>query len=125
MEIAIVGLGKMGLGIYNRLTNKGIKSYGFDSGWNEEAYKKNDNIQPRYGFYTAECLDSLEKKIGTKQQNGIKLQQTKKDNGLKKDTGVVINQVIYIKNQEKRKKLGTGIIGLINMIQVDGNVFLN
>ena len=41
MEIAIVGLGKMGLGIYNRLTNKGIKSYGFDSGWNEEAYKKN------------------------------------------------------------------------------------
>ena len=41
MEIAIVGLGKMGLGIYNRLTNKGIKSYGFDSGWNEEDYKKN------------------------------------------------------------------------------------
>ena len=41
MEIAIVGLGKMGLGIYNRLTIKGIKSYGFDSGWNEEDYKKN------------------------------------------------------------------------------------
>ena len=41
MEIAIVGLGKMGLGIYNRLSNKGIKSYGFDSGWEEEDYKKN------------------------------------------------------------------------------------
>ena len=42
MEIAIVGLGKMGLGIYNRLTNKGIKVYGFDSGWNTDSYKKNN-----------------------------------------------------------------------------------
>ena len=42
MEIAIVGLGKMGLGIYNRLTNKGIRAYGFDSGWNAETYKENN-----------------------------------------------------------------------------------
>ena len=41
MEIAIVGLGKMGLGIYKRLTNKGFTSYGFDSGWDEDVYKKN------------------------------------------------------------------------------------
>tara|TARA_E500000331_G_scaffold250065_1_gene240520 strand:+ start:3301 stop:4209 length:909 start_codon:yes stop_codon:yes gene_type:complete len=44
MEIAIVGLGKMGLGIHNRLTNKGIKTFGYDSGWDTEAYKKNNVI---------------------------------------------------------------------------------
>ena len=42
IEIAIVGLGKMGLGINNRLSKKGIKVYGYDSGWNENLYKKNN-----------------------------------------------------------------------------------
>ena len=42
IEIAIVGLGKMGLGINNRLSKKGIKVYGYDSGWNEDLYKKNN-----------------------------------------------------------------------------------
>ena len=41
MEIAIVGLGKMGLGIYNRLKIKGVSAFGFDSGWNSDTYKKN------------------------------------------------------------------------------------
>ena len=41
IEIAIVGLGKMGLGINNRLSKKGIKVYGYDSGWNKDLYKKN------------------------------------------------------------------------------------
>ena len=40
IEIAIIGLGKMGLGINNRLSKKGIKVYGYDSGWNENLYKK-------------------------------------------------------------------------------------
>ena len=44
IEIAIVGLGKMGLGINNRLSKKGIKVYGYDSGWNEDLYKKNNII---------------------------------------------------------------------------------
>ena len=42
IELAIVGLGKMGLGINNRLSKKGIKVYGYDSGWNEDLYKKNN-----------------------------------------------------------------------------------
>lgn len=42
IEIAIIGLGKMGLGISNRLSKKGIKVYGYDSGWNEELYKENN-----------------------------------------------------------------------------------
>ena len=42
IEIAIVGLGKMGLGINNRLSKKGIKVYGYDSGWNENLYKENN-----------------------------------------------------------------------------------
>tara|TARA_B100000700_G_scaffold241493_2_gene268735 strand:- start:634 stop:1545 length:912 start_codon:yes stop_codon:yes gene_type:complete len=41
IEVAIVGLGKMGLGINNRLSKKGIKVYGYDSGWNKDLYKKN------------------------------------------------------------------------------------
>ena len=42
IELAIVGLGKMGLGINNRLSKKGIKVYGYDSSWNEDLYKKNN-----------------------------------------------------------------------------------
>ncbi|MEC7156528.1 MAG: decarboxylating 6-phosphogluconate dehydrogenase [Chloroflexota bacterium] len=42
MEIAVIGLGKMGLGISNRLSKKGIKVYGYDSGWNENLYKENN-----------------------------------------------------------------------------------
>ena len=42
IELAIVGLGKMGLGINNRLSKKGIKVYGYDSSWNENLYKKNN-----------------------------------------------------------------------------------
>ena len=42
IELAIVGLGKMGLGINNRLSKKGIKVYGYDSNWNEDLYKKNN-----------------------------------------------------------------------------------
>jgi len=42
IEIAIIGLGKMGLGISNRLSKKGIKVYGYDSGWNEDLYRENN-----------------------------------------------------------------------------------
>ena len=42
IEIAVIGLGKMGLGISNRLSKKGIKVYGYDSGWNENLYKENN-----------------------------------------------------------------------------------
>ena len=42
IELAIVGLGKMGLGINNRLSKKGIKVYGYDSSWDEDLYKKNN-----------------------------------------------------------------------------------
>ena len=42
IEIAIIGLGKMGLGISNRLSKKGIKVYGYDSGWNDNLYKENN-----------------------------------------------------------------------------------
>ena len=35
---------------------KGDDKYYEDAIILEEAYKKNDNIQPRYGFYTAECF---------------------------------------------------------------------
>ena len=42
IELAIVGLGKMGLGINNRLSKKGVKVYGYDFGWNEDLYKKNN-----------------------------------------------------------------------------------
>ncbi len=42
IEIAMIGLGKMGLGISNRLSKKGIKVYGYDSGWNENLYKENN-----------------------------------------------------------------------------------
>jgi len=42
IEIAVIGLGKMGLGISNRLSKKGIKVYGYDSGWDENLYKENN-----------------------------------------------------------------------------------
>ena len=42
IEIAVVGLGKMGLGISKRLLEAGLHVYGYDSGWNEEQYKKNN-----------------------------------------------------------------------------------
>ncbi len=42
MEIAIIGLGKMGLGISKRLTKEGHKVYGYDSKWNASKYSKND-----------------------------------------------------------------------------------
>ena len=42
IEIAVIGLGKMGLGISNRFSKKGIKVYGYDSGWNENLYKENN-----------------------------------------------------------------------------------
>lgn len=42
IEIAVIGLGKMGLGISNRLSKKGIKVYGYDSVWNENLYKENN-----------------------------------------------------------------------------------
>ncbi|MEC8049013.1 MAG: decarboxylating 6-phosphogluconate dehydrogenase [Chloroflexota bacterium] len=58
MEIAIVGLGKMGLGINNRLSKKGIKVYGYDSGWNEDLYKKNkingaNNLKDLIGLFNS------------------------------------------------------------------------
>ncbi len=42
MEIAIIGLGKMGLGISKRLTKEGHKVYGYDSKWNASEYSKNN-----------------------------------------------------------------------------------
>ena len=42
MEIAIIGLGKMGLGISKRLTKEGHKVYGYDSNWNASEYSKNN-----------------------------------------------------------------------------------
>ena len=42
MEIAIIGLGKMGLGISKRLTKEGHKVYGYDSNWNVIEYSKNN-----------------------------------------------------------------------------------
>jgi len=42
MEIAIIGLGKMGLGISKRLTKEGHKVYGYDSKWNANEYSKNN-----------------------------------------------------------------------------------
>lgn len=58
IEIAIVGLGKMGLGINNRLSKKGIKVYGYDSGWNENLYKKNNinsanNLKDLIGLFNS------------------------------------------------------------------------
>tara|TARA_Y100000768_G_scaffold1025_1_gene828 strand:- start:7134 stop:8045 length:912 start_codon:yes stop_codon:yes gene_type:complete len=58
IEIAIVGLGKMGLGINNRLSKKGIKVYGYDSGWNEDLYKKNNinsanNLKDLIGLFNS------------------------------------------------------------------------
>ena len=58
IEIAIVGLGKMGLGINNRLSKKGIKVYGYDSGWNEDLYKKNkingaNNLKNLIGLFNS------------------------------------------------------------------------
>ena len=42
IEIAVIGLGKMGLGISNKKKKKGIKVYGYDSVWNENLYKENN-----------------------------------------------------------------------------------
>ena len=58
IEIAIVGLGKMCLGINNRLSKKGIKVYGYDSGWNEDLYKKNNinsanNLKDLIGLFNS------------------------------------------------------------------------
>ena len=58
IELAIVGLGKMGLGINNRLSKKGIKVYGYDSGWNEDLYKKNNinganNLKDLIGLFNS------------------------------------------------------------------------
>ena len=58
IEIAIVGLGKMGLGINNRLSKKGIKVFGYDSGWNEDLYKKNNingtnNLKDLIGLFNS------------------------------------------------------------------------
>ena len=58
IEIAIIGLGKMGLGINNRLSKKGIKVYGYDSGWNEDLYKKNNingakNLKDLIGLFNS------------------------------------------------------------------------
>ena len=41
MEIAVVGLGKMGLGISKRLIKNGHTVYGYDSEWNTQQYGKN------------------------------------------------------------------------------------
>ena len=58
IELAIVGLGKMGLGINNRLSKKGIKVYGYDSSWNEDLYKKNNinganNLKDLIGLFNS------------------------------------------------------------------------
>ena len=43
IEIAVIGLGKMGLGISNRLSKKGIKKFtDMTPGWNENLYKENN-----------------------------------------------------------------------------------
>ena len=42
MEIAIIGLGKMGLGISNRLIKKGYTVFGYDSDWGNSDYSKNN-----------------------------------------------------------------------------------
>ena len=42
MEIGIIGLGKMGLGITKRLISNNHKVFGFDTGWNEEMYSKEE-----------------------------------------------------------------------------------
>jgi len=48
----------MGLGINNRLSKKGIKVYGYDSGWNEDLYKKNkingaNNLKDLIGLFNS------------------------------------------------------------------------
>ena len=63
MEIAIVGLGKMGLGIYKRLTKKGIKVYGFDSGWSEKKYSENKVIGAKNLQDLVNLFSSNSKKI--------------------------------------------------------------
>ena len=42
MEIAIIGLGKMGLGISNRLIKRGHTVFGYDSDWGNSDYSKNN-----------------------------------------------------------------------------------
>ena len=42
MEIAIIGLGKMGLGISNRLIKRGHTVFGYDSDWENSDYSKNN-----------------------------------------------------------------------------------
>ena len=40
MEIAVVGLGKMGLGISKRLMKNGHTVFGYDSSWDTKKYKR-------------------------------------------------------------------------------------
>jgi len=42
MEIAIIGLGKMGLGISKRLIKEGHEVYGYDSKWSANEYSENN-----------------------------------------------------------------------------------
>ena len=42
MEIAIIGLGKMGLGISNRLIKRGHTVFGYESDWGSSDYSKNN-----------------------------------------------------------------------------------
>ncbi|MEC7880657.1 MAG: decarboxylating 6-phosphogluconate dehydrogenase [Chloroflexota bacterium] len=42
MEIAIIGLGKMGLGISKRLIKEGHEVYGYDSEWSANEYSENN-----------------------------------------------------------------------------------
>ena len=41
MEIAVIGLGKMGLGISKRLMKNGHTVFGYDSSWDTKKYKSN------------------------------------------------------------------------------------
>ena len=41
MEIAVIGLGKMGLGISKRLMKNGHTVFGYDSSWDAKKYKSN------------------------------------------------------------------------------------
>tara|TARA_B100001109_G_C18832147_1_gene460104 strand:- start:465 stop:1373 length:909 start_codon:yes stop_codon:yes gene_type:complete len=93
MEIAIVGLGKMGLGIYKRLTKKGIKVYGFDSGWSEKKYSENKVIGAKNLQDLVNLFSSNSKKIiWSMVPSGKATEETINDlNKLLKDGSIIID----------------------------------
>ncbi len=109
MEIAIIGLGKMGLGIYKRLTKKGLKVYGFDSGWDKDTYDKSDvigaeNLKALIGLFSS----NSKKIIWTMVPSGKATEETVSDlSKLLKDGDIVIDggNSYYKKSIEKNNLL--------------------